>query len=173
MTTGIWYENLMRLVGHASSVQAQAQTIVKHRQNADGMRTVMTIPDQLDVLYSLAGGGTVNMSVATSIGTFQPPFDLWIYGDQGTFHIDMPESTKPGAPQLRLTGGKRGDSEMKEIEVPAENVGNWRVGEEFINAIRGVEPVTRTNFTDGLKYMEFTDAIQMSWQSGERVSLPL
>lgn len=173
MTMGIWYENLMRLVGRASSVQAQAQTTVKHRKNADGIRTEMTIPDQLDILYSLAGGGTVNMSVATAIGTFQPPFDLWIFGDHGTFHIDTPDFTKPGAPQLRVTGGKRGDSEMSEIVVPAEKVGGWRVEEEFINAIRGIEPVTRTNFTDGLKYMEFTDAVQMAWQSGERVSLPL
>jgi predicted dehydrogenase len=167
MSMGIWYENVMRLVGHATSVQAQGQTIVRHRKDADGNRTEMTIPDQVDVLYSLAGGGTVNMSVATAIGTF-PPFDLWLFGDQGTFHIDIPQ---PGG--LRVMGGKRGDSEMSEIEIPADKIGSWRVEEEFINAIRGIEPVTRTNFTDAVKYMEFTDAVQLSRQTGERVNLPL
>lgn len=173
MTMGIWYENLMRLVGQASSVQAQGQTVVKHRVNADGIRTEMTIPDQLDILYSLAGGGTVNMSVATAIGTFQPPFDLWIFGDQGTFHIDTPDFKQPGSPQLRIMSGKRGETEMAEVTVPPEKVGAWRVEEEFINAIRGIEPVTRTNFTDGVKYMEFTDAVQEAWQSGSKVGLPL
>jgi predicted dehydrogenase len=173
MTMGIWYENLMRLVGHASSVQAQGQTIVKHRKNAEGRRVEMTIPDQLDILYTLAGGGTVNMSVATAIGTHQPPFDLWIFGDDGTIHIDTPDFTQPGSPTLRIMGGKRSDSAMSEIVVPENKVGGWRVEEEFINAIRGIEPVTRSNFTDSVKYMEFTDAVQMAWQSGERISLPL
>ncbi len=173
MTMGIWYELLMRLVGRASSVQAQAQTIVKHRKSADGLRTEMTIPDQLDVLWSLAGGGTVNMSVSTTLGSFQPPFDLWVFGDKGTLHIDAPDFSQTGLSDLRITGGKRGDSEMSVIEVPPEKVGAWRVEEEFVNAIRGVEPVTRTNFADGVKYMEFTDAVQESWQSGSRVNLPL
>ncbi|GIT58571.1 MAG: hypothetical protein Ct9H300mP19_05190 [Dehalococcoidia bacterium] len=63
MTTGIWYENLMRLVGTASSVSANAQIVVPHRRGWDGNRYPMTIPDQLDVIYSLAGGGSVNMTV--------------------------------------------------------------------------------------------------------------
>ena len=51
--------------------------------------------------------------------------------------------------------------------------GDWRVEEEFINAIRGIEPVTHTNFFDGVRYMEFTDAVNISMQRGERVTLPL
>jgi hypothetical protein len=61
---------------------------------------------------------------------------------------------------------------MSEITVPDDKRGSWRVEEEFINAIRGIEPVTRSNFTDSLKYMEFTDALQESWQTGMRVYLP-
>jgi hypothetical protein len=71
-----------------------------------------------------------------------------------------------------VSGGHKGDDRMSAIEVPAEKRGRWRVEEEFINAIKGIEPVTRSNFTDSLKYMEFTDAIQESWQSGMRVQLP-
>ena len=45
--------------------------------------------------------------------------------------------------------------------------------EEFINAIRGTEQVKLTTFEDGVKYMEFTEAVTRSAQSGEAVSLPL
>ena len=44
---------------------------------------------------------------------------------------------------------------------------------EFVNAIRGIEPITHTNFFDGVRYMEFTDAVTISIQTGERVTLPL
>ena len=173
MSMGIWYENLMRLVGNATAVQAQARTIVNWRRAANGDRTPLTIPDQLDIIYSLAGGGTVNFRAATTLGKFAPPFDLWVYGDDGTIHVTTGGSSTPGGPALLITGGKRGDASMTEIAVPAEKAGSWRVEEEFINAIRGVEPVTRTNFTDGVKYMEFTDAVQEAWQTGQKVTLPL
>ena len=37
----------------------------------------------------------------------------------------------------------------------------------------GMEPITHTNFFDGVRYMEFTDAVTISMQTGERVTLPL
>ena len=57
-------------------------------------------------------------------------------------------------------------AELSPIDIPPEDRGGWRVEEEFINAIRGIEPVTHTNFTDGLKYMQFTDAVTDSLKSG-------
>jgi predicted dehydrogenase len=74
---------------------------------------------------------------------------------------------------MTLRGGRRGDTELSAIEIPAEKQGGWRVEEEFINAIRELEPVTHTNFEDGVRYMEFTDAVTLSAQSGETVYLPL
>jgi hypothetical protein len=74
---------------------------------------------------------------------------------------------------MTLSGGRRGDDGLSDIDIPAEKQGGWRVEEEFINAIRGIEPITHTNFLDGVRYMEFTDAISISIQSGERVRLPL
>jgi predicted dehydrogenase len=168
MTTGIWYENLMRLVGTASSVSAIAQVVVPHRRGWDGSRQQMTIPDQLDIIYSLSGGGTVNLSVTTVSGSFTPPTEIWIFGTEGTLRIESAGARE--AP--RVTGARRGDDGMAELTVPDDKVGSWRVEEEFINAIRGIEPVTRSNFVDSVKYMEFTDAVQKSWQSGSRIYLP-
>ena len=62
---------------------------------------------------------------------------------------------------------------MSAIKIPEEKQGKWRVEEEFINAIRGKEQITRSNFVDSLKYMEFTDAVQESCQTGSRIYLPL
>jgi hypothetical protein len=47
------------------------------------------------------------------------------------------------------------------------------VEEQFINAIKGIEPVTHTSFFDGVKYMEFTDAVTISAQTGQKIQLPL
>ena len=79
----------------------------------------------------------------------------------------------PGAPALELKGGRRGDAELQTIEIPEEKRGAWRVEEEFINAVRGDEEVTHTSFTDGVKYMEFTDAVSRSMRTGATVALPL
>ena len=40
-------------------------------------------------------------------------------------------------------------------------------------AIRGEESITHTDFTTGVAYMEFTEAVRSSWQRGVAVSLPL
>ena len=168
MTTGIWYENMMRLVGPAASVSANAQIRVPHRRGWDGNRYDMTIPDQLDIIYSTGAGTNVNLSVTTVSGTFVPPTEIWLYGTEGTIHI----ATSGLGNDPVVSGARKGDDKMSVIEVPAEKRGDWRVEEEFINAIRGIEPITRSNFTDSLKYMEFTDAIQESWQTGKRVYLP-
>jgi hypothetical protein len=45
------------------------------------------------------------------------------------------------------------------------------VEEEFISAIRGEEPVTRTTFYDGYRYMEFTRAVNESMRSRRYVPL--
>ncbi len=74
---------------------------------------------------------------------------------------------------MTLYGGRRGDASLKEIEIPPEKQGHWRVEEEFINAIGGKEPITHTNFQDGVKYMEFSEAVTRSSQSGKAVNLPL
>ena len=80
---------------------------------------------------------------------------------------------EPGPNPKILWGGRRGDSELKSIEIPEEKRGSWRVEEEFVNAIRGIEPVTHTAFSDGVKYMEWTDAVSRASQTGQTVRLPL
>ena len=74
---------------------------------------------------------------------------------------------------MQLFGGRRGDSALMEIPVPVQKQQSWRVEEEFVNAIRGLEPVQLTTFEDGVAYMEFTEAVTRSARTGRAVHLPL
>jgi len=47
------------------------------------------------------------------------------------------------------------------------------VEEEFIASIRDGKPVNRTPFDVGLHYMEFTEAVTRSAQTGQAIALPL
>ena len=93
---------------------------------------------------------------------------VWIYGTEGTLHIDGTETTN-----LKLFGGRKTDSNLSEIAIKPELQGGWRVEEEFVNAIRGKEAISHTTFEDGVRYMEFTEAVTRSSQSGEKIYLPL
>jgi hypothetical protein len=71
-----------------------------------------------------------------------------------------------------LFGGRQGEKTLQEISVAPEKAGGWRVEEEFVGAIRGQEKIRFTTFADGVKYMEFTEAVHRSATSGQIVSLP-
>ncbi|MFP6725331.1 MAG: hypothetical protein VCB63_00650, partial [Alphaproteobacteria bacterium] len=60
---------------------------------------------------------------------------------------------------------------LKVVQIDPTKKGGWRVEEEFINAIRGVEAVTHTDFTTAVKYMEWSDAVTRSLRSGISVSV--
>ena len=154
----------MRWVGHATSVTALTRVNVKSRKDDTGATRHISIPDQIEVLCEMESGTLARLSMSTVFGLASAP-EAWFFGTEGTLRLDGGNMT--------LHGGRRGDSALAEIEIPAEKQGGWRVEEEFINAIRGVEPITHTNFEDGVRYMEFTEAVTRSAQSGQTVALPL
>ena len=57
------------------------------------------------------------------------------------------------------------------MPIPAEQRIGWRVEEEFVNAIRGREKIARTNFEDGVRYMEFTDSVARSMAESRAVEV--
>ena len=56
------------------------------------------------------------------------------------------------------------------VEIPAYERQDWRVEAEFIGAIRGQEQVRLTDFATGVRYMAFTDAVNESAATGQRVT---
>ncbi len=162
MSLGIWYEAMMRWVGEATSVVAKGKIFMPMRKDESGRLTGVRIPDHIDIVADLACGGQAHIQVSNVTGFGEPP-SATIYGSAGTLHFS----------EDILTGGQRGDDRLSEIEVPSEEANGWRVEEEFIAAIRGQEEITHTDFHTGVKYMEFTEAVHRSRQSGTAVSLPL
>ena len=78
-----------------------------------------------------------------------------------------------GPPYKSVFGGRRGDQALSEIPIAPGKTGGWRVEEEFVKAIRGEGEITHTPFDQGVRYMEFTDAVTRSAQTGNAVYLPL
>ena len=164
MQMGIWYEAMMRWVGPAESVRTVARVNVKARVDGSGSQQFITIPDHVETICEMVSGPVVHMRFSTVTG-LAPGDGVWFFGTEGTLRLD--------ASNMTLFGGRRGDSELSELSIPPAQQGAWRVEEEFINAIRGIEPVTHTNFDDGVRYMEFTEAVTRSFQTAETVFLPL
>ena len=162
MTMGIWYEAMLRWVGEATSVVAKSKTFTPMRKDEQGRLMGVRIPDHIDITADLACCGQAHIQVSSVTGFGEPP-SATIYGSEGTLHFSNDI----------LTGGRRGDDGLNEIEVPAHEAGGWRVEDEFISAIRGQEEITHTDFATGVKYMEFTEAVYRSRRSGAAVSLPL
>lgn len=163
LNMGIWYEAMMRWLGPARRVMAMTRVVVPRRRDDGGAWREVTVPDHVDVLVTLAGGATGHLRFS-AVTALAPPAETWIFGTDGTLRLE--------ADARRLSGARRGDRELGEIPIPAERRVGWRVEEEFVNCIRGREKVSRTTFEDGVRYMEFTEAVARSARLGHAVDVP-
>jgi predicted dehydrogenase len=162
MSMGIWYEALMRWVGDAIRVLAVGKTFVRTKKDADGGTHALRIPDHLDIIADMACGAQAHYQISNVTGLGGDP-ECMVFGSEGTLRFSG----------NKLYGGQRNDAELQEIDIPAEEESGWRVEEEFVSAIRGNEVITHTNFETGVKYMEFTEAVNRSMATGQAVPLPL
>ncbi len=163
MGLGIWYEAVLRWVGPAARVTAMGQTFAKLRRDAQtGLLRAVQVPEHLDVVAEMVCGAQAHFMISSIAGLSGGP-EAWLFGSQGTLRF---------ADGL-LAGGQRGDSALLPIQIRPEDQGGWRVEEEFVASIHTGATVTRTNADDGVKYMEFTEAVGRSIAEGRTVALPL
>src|SRR5436309_885682 len=163
MTMGIWYEALMRWLGPARRVTAMTKIAVPRRKDEVGVWQDVKVPDHVDILAAMANGAVAHLRFST-VTALAPSSEVWIFGTEGTLRVESDAK--------RASGGRRGEKELREIPIPAERRIGWRVEEEFVNAIRGLEKVSRTTFEDGVRYMEFTEAVWRSASRGQTVDVP-
>lgn len=166
LSLGILHETLSRWIPQPTRVYAQTQTFEPVRPNPHGSGNLpVTVPDSVQILTQYASGarGIYHFSGTTLLG---PGKQIHLYGSLGTIKIFFGEHD-------RVFVGRKVDTELREITIPPEKLGGWRVEAEFVAAIRGEEKVRRTDLAAGLQYMEFTEAVANSAQSGMPVSLPL
>ncbi len=163
MSMGIFNETLRRYAGHEQSVMAHGKIFIGDRKNADtGDTSSADIPDSLGIL-SEHENGAIAVYHFSSVARLGRNASFEFYGTKGSFKLEA------GRGWIALEG----DKEFRELEVATERQGGWRVEQEFVDAVRDGKPVTHTSFEDGVKYMEFTEAVQLSLREGRRIDLPL
>lgn len=164
LAMGMRMEWVHRWFGYAKTVTAQAETFVKERPLAEGKGMgPVERPDTVNVLCEMENGASAAF-LFSSVAQFRGEQRVEAYGSDGTLIYDMIPST--------LWGGRPGDKGLSEIPIPEEDVRTWRVEQDFIDAIETGRPVEST-FYEGLKYMEFTEAVFRSVETGGTVRLPL
>jgi len=155
MAMGIYYEAIVRWVGRATNVMARAKTFTAQRLNESGEPQPVGVPEHLDVVADLKCGAQLHMQQSAITALLQDDA-IYLFGSEGTLRLTSD----------RLFGGRKGDEQLTEIPITAEERGEWQVEEDFVAAIRGERSVTHTTFADGVHYMEFTDAVARSIRSG-------
>jgi predicted dehydrogenase len=163
LNIGASYESMMRWVGRGNRVMAMSKTHVPYRRYDRGALVSVGIPDHVDILYELANGAQVHMRMSATTG-LSTGNQIWFYGTEGTIYVDQ---------QQNIFAGSRGDTQLSEVPNPPEEQAYYRVEEEFSNAIRGKEQITMVPFETGVHYMEWTEAVIRSAQTGKAMYLPL
>jgi predicted dehydrogenase len=152
LTLGILHETLIRWVPDPVRVQAQVHAFTPERVDPGrGTAVPVGTPDSVQVLTVLENGAR-GMYHVSGVTRFGPGSQIHLYGSEGTLKYEL-------APQDRLWGAQRGETQLHEMAVPPEHEYGWHVEEEFVAAIRGERAVEFTDFATGVRYMEFTEAV--------------
>jgi predicted dehydrogenase len=165
LALGILHEPVMRWTPPVRRVIASASKQVPRRVDPEtGQAARVGTADSVQVLTSYQGGarGTYRLSgvVLHSKGS-----SVALFGSEGTLVYDLKRD--------ELRGARRIETDLRSIPIPESFRGGWRAEVDFIDAIRGERPVTRTTFADGVAYMQFTEAVARSSRHQSPVDLPL
>lgn len=172
LNLGIVHETLLRWVPPPIEVSAQVHAHHASRIDpASGVRRVVGTPDSVQIATVLQGGARASYHLS-GVAPFGQQAGIYLFGSEGVLHYDLLTDQIRGASKgSGHTSAMVG--ELSEIKIPPEKAGGWTVESDFIAAIREGRPVEWTTFEMGVAYMEFTEAVARSADTGERVSLPL
>ncbi|MGE3819328.1 MAG: Gfo/Idh/MocA family protein [Isosphaeraceae bacterium] len=165
LTLGILYETVSRWVPHANRVLAYASKLIPKRRDPEtGRSTRVGTSDSVQVLttHEDESVGVYRLSGVVHHG---PGLGVQFYGSEGTIDYDLSRD--------EIRGARRGEPGLAPLVVPEGLRGGWRVEADFLDAIRGERPVSHTTFADGVRYMQFTEAVARSSRHQQPVTLPL
>jgi predicted dehydrogenase len=164
LTLGILHETVLRWLPPPIRVLAQTTAFISERIDAtSGLRRPVETPDSVQALTVLPSGarGVYTFSGVVPAGG---GMGVKLFGSRGALHYDLVAdrifATRPGEP-------------TREVPIPSEKRGEWRVEGDFLRSIREQAPVELTSFESGVSYMEFTEAIARSSLTGVAAKLPL
>ncbi|MDP6777440.1 MAG: Gfo/Idh/MocA family oxidoreductase [Candidatus Latescibacteria bacterium] len=164
LNMGILVEVIHRWVGTMKTITAQAETFISERPlpDADGKGPVER-PDTVNIMGRMVNGATAAF-LFSSVAHHGMDSQVELYGSEGTLVYKLGDDT--------ILGSKAGDDALSEISIPEEEAREWTVEQDFVDAVKTGKSA-ETTFYQGLKYMEFTEAVFRSVERGEAVTLPL
>lgn len=164
LNLGMLAEVVHRWVGYFRQVSALTAVHTPRRPKAGSVQEVaVDVADSVGIVASMRNGALAvfHFSGAAHFGGENR---IELYGSEGTLIYPVASHA--------ILGGRKGDKELQSIVTPPELVREWRAEAEFINAIRTGDPVS-PDFEEGLRYVEFTEAVYRSARFGQAVTLPL
>lgn len=157
MFLGIYYEMVLRwLAAEPVSVVADAAVFTKERKDSDGAAQQIVIPESLGFFATYPFGARL-VGHFSGVEPGQPRNEIRLNGSKGGLRLDLARN--------ELFLARLGEAE-KPVEIPGSRRGSWRVEADFVDSIRERKPVRLTDFTTGVKYMRFTEAVWESWNTG-------
>ena len=165
LTLGIYIEVLHRWLGYHTSVTAAFDIWTRQRRDPEtGRLREVVIPDAVRILarYESGAGAAYHLS---GLCDNPPEETAEIYGTGGTIIYNFTRDT--------ILAANRGQSCLTEVPLGTHRR-EWTVERDFIDAIRtGDRSRTEPTFEQGVKYMEFLEAVWLSNDTGQKVRLPL
>jgi predicted dehydrogenase len=165
LSLGILYETALRWTPPVNRVFAFASRQVPRRLDPEtNLPVKVGTPDSVQVLTSYEGGACGSYRLSGVIW-HDSRMGIAMYGTEGTLVYELTRD--------EIIGARRKDACLQGLAIPEKLRGGWRVEADFVAAIRGEAPVTRTDFATGVRYMQFTEAVARSSRHQQPVALPL
>ena len=162
MTMGMWAEVLNRWVGPATRVMATGASHRRKRTTVDGATVDSVVPDSLGIAADLECGATATYHFSTA-AAFGPGSSIEIYGSGGALVYTLFEE--------KIAGATLGDDGLQPVPISEAEERRQTTDSEFVRAILEGTPVY-PDFPEGVRYMEFSEAVAISLATGKAVSVP-
>lgn len=163
-TLGMYIEVIHRWFGWTQSVSAESHIFTQQRPDETGQLVDVEIPDEYLVHSTTASGIPAQYTISTV--AHHATDAIHVHGTKGTLFYDV-------FPDKLYFAEAGADLAPVAIEsADAYDVENWRVEQDFIDAIRESAEY-HPNFEDGLRYMQVLQAAHDSATSGNRIKLDL
>lgn len=156
MAMGIHYETVQRWLGQRDPqwISAEGAIFTAERKDPEsGAMLECVIPESLQVIAAYADGLRLVMDLS-SIHSGKRCLELQLHGSSRSLRIDLTDK--------QAWCARAGESVEDAWEVDPADQGTWQVESDFVASIREGKPVALTGFTDGVRYMRFTQRV---WES--------
>jgi len=159
LSMGIFHEIVQRwLEDDPAWVIADGSIFTSSRAYPDASEQLpVDIPETLTSTGRF-GGGARMVYHFSGLESGKSRMEIRLNGSAGALRFDAAEK--------QLFFAEAGSNEEKKIRISRGKSRGWQVEADFVASIREGKPVELTRFDHGLRYMRFTEMVDVSWRQG-------